>query len=57
MFRRFVGCASGCMSADDKIGQTGFVTGTDLRCKFELLPRLVGEMKKGGDDFDVEAFL
>ena len=42
------------MSADDKIGQTGFVTGTegDLQCQFELLPQLVGEMKKGGDGFE-----
>ena len=42
------------MSADDKIGQTGFVTGADLQCQFELLPRLVGDMKKGGDGFDVD---
>ena len=26
----------------------------DPRCQFELLPRLVGEMVKGGDGFDVE---
>ena len=26
----------------------------DLQCQFELLPRLVGEMKRGGDGFNVE---
>ena len=54
MIRRFVGCASGCRSADDKTGLTDFVTGTGLRCQFGLLPWLVGEMKKGGDGFEVD---